>query len=253
MSFLFHELLYRPLFNLITGLYNLTGDLGIAIILVTILVRVLMLPLYKKNIQSQREMTLLQPKIKELQEKYKDDKTKLSESLLNVYKEHNINPFSGFILLFAQLPVIIAIYRVAENMFKPDTYPTLYSFISLPESFNNISLGFVNIAESGNLFLALLVGISQYYQISMMIDRNKKDLKPKKKVKKSIKDTPAEPDIAQMMNTQMKYMMPVLVTVFAFNLQAAMSFYWIASTSVTIIQEYFIFKKLRKSPLKIKS
>ena len=190
---------------------------------------------------------MLQPKIKELQEKYKDDRTKLSEAMLNIYKEHNINPFAGFLLLFAQLPIIIAIYRVAENMFRPETYPTLYNFISLPESFNNMSLGFVNIANSGNLFLALLVGISQYYQISMMIDRNKKDSKPKKKVKKSIKDTPAEPDIAKIMNTQMKYMMPILVTVFAFNLQAAMSFYWIASTLVTIIQEFLIFRKDKKA------
>jgi len=247
MSFLFHELLYRPLFNLITWFYNLTGDLGIAIILTTIIVRVLMLPLYKQNIKNQREMTMLQPKIKELQEKYKDDRTKLSEAMLNIYKEHNINPFAGFLLLFAQLPIIIAIYRVAENMFRPETYPTLYNFISLPESFNNMSLGFVNIANSGNLFLALLVGISQYYQISMMIDRNKKDSKPKKKVKKSVKDTPAEPDIAKIMNTQMKYMMPILVTVFAFNLQAAMSFYWIASTLVTIIQEFLIFRKDKKA------
>lgn len=246
MGWLFNELLYRPLFNSMVFFYDIIpgADLGIAIILTTLIVRVLMIPLYKASIKSQREITIIQPIIKELQVKYKDDKQKLSEELMKAYKEHNVNPFAGIVLLLVQLPILIAIYQVSLNLFKPETYPALYSFVTLPENgFNNMSFFSLNIAEPNNIILALLVGISQYYQIRLIMKRTQ----PKKVEDKKKSDKPEEPDFATMLNKQMLFLMPVLVTVFAYQLPASMSLYWITTTVFTIVQEFFLIRQVDKS------
>jgi YidC/Oxa1 family membrane protein insertase len=248
MGWLFNELLYRPLFNSMVFFYDIIpgANLGLAIILTTLIVRILMIPLYRASIKSQREITIIQPIIKELQVKYKDDKQKLSEELMKAYKEHNVNPFAGIVLLLVQLPILIAIYQVSLNLFKPETYPTLYSFVTLPENgFNNMSFFSLNIAEPKNIILALLVGISQYYQIKLIMKRTQPKKVENKKKKKL--DTPEEPDFATILNKQMLFLMPVLVTVFAYSLPASMSLYWITTTVFTIVQEFFLIKQIDKS------
>ncbi len=248
MGWLFNELLYRPLFNSMVFFYNTIpgADVGIAIIITTLIVRVLMIPLYRASIRSQREITIIQPILKELQVKYKDDRQKMSEELMKAYKEHNVNPFAGILLLIVQIPILIAIYNVSLNLFKPETYPALYSFVTLPEKFNTLSFGFLDVSSPQNIILALLVGLSQYYQIKLIIKRTqpKKDTKKEKKKKKS--DTPEVPDFATTLNKQMLFLMPILVTIFAFTLPASMSLYWITTTVFTIVQEFFLIKTIDK-------
>lgn len=250
MGWLFNELLYRPLFNSMVFFYNTIpgANIGLALILTTLVVRILMIPLYRASIKSQREMTIVQPILKELQTKYKDDRQKLSEEMLKAYKEHNVNPFAGILLLFVQIPILIAIYNVSLNIFKPENYPALYSFITLPETFNPQFFGLLNVADSKNIILALLVGISQYYQIKLIISRNK-SAKPKetKKSKNKKSDKPEEPDFATTLNKQMLFMMPILVTIFAYSFPAAMSLYWITTTLFTIGQEFILIKQVDKA------
>jgi len=245
MSWLFNELLYRPLFNSMVFFYDILpgADLGIAIIITTLIVRILMLPLYRASIKSQRELTVIQPIIKELQIKYKDDKQKQSEELMKAYQEHKVNPFAGIILLLVQFPILIAIYQVSLNLFKPETYPALYSFVSLPETFNSISFGFLNVADSRNIILALLVGASQYYQIKLIMDRTQP-----KKSKEAVNST--EPDFATMLNKQMIVMMPALVTIFAYTLPTTMSLYWLTTTVFTIGQEFLLLRQMAKEETK---
>jgi YidC/Oxa1 family membrane protein insertase len=250
MGWLFNELLYRPLFNSMVFFYNTIpgANIGLALILTTLVVRILMIPLYRASIKSQREIAIIQPILKELQTKYKDDRQKLSEEMLKAYKEHNVNPFAGILLLFVQIPILIAIYNVSLNIFKPENYPTLYSFITLPETFNPQFFGLLNVADSKNIILALLVGISQYYQIKLIISRTK-SAKPKetKKSKKKKSDKPEEPDFATTLNKQMLFMMPILVTIFAYSFPAAMSLYWITTTLFTIGQEFILIKQVDKA------
>lgn len=250
MGWLFNELLYRPLFNSMVFFYNTIpgANIGLALILTTLVVRILMIPLYRASIKSQREITIIQPILKELQTKYKDDRQKLSEEMLKAYKEHNVNPFAGILLLFVQIPILIAIYNVSLNIFKPENYPALYSFITLPETFNPQFFGLLNVADSKNIILALLVGISQYYQIKLIISRTK-SAKPKetKKSKKKKSDKPEEPDFATTLNKQMLFMMPILVTIFAYSFPAAMSLYWITTTLFTIGQEFILIKQVDKA------
>jgi YidC/Oxa1 family membrane protein insertase len=247
MGWLFNELLYRPLFNSMVFFYNTIpgANIGLAIILTTLVVRTLMIPLYRASIKSTRELTIIQPIIKELQTKYKDDKQKLSEELMKAYKEHNVNPFAGTALILVQLPVLIAIYQVCLNIFKSEKYPEIYSFITLPESFNPQFFGLLSVADSKNIILALLVGISQYYQIKLLMKRTQPKKVEDKKKKKS--DKPEEPDFATILNKQMLFLMPILVTVFAYSLPASMSLYWITTTVFTIVQEFFLIKQIDKS------
>jgi YidC/Oxa1 family membrane protein insertase len=250
MGWLFNELLYRPLFNSMVFFYNTIpgANIGLAVILTTLVVRILMIPLYRASIKSQREMTIIQPIVKELQTKYKDDRQKLSEEMLKAYKEHNVNPFAGILLLFVQIPVLIAIYQVSLNIFKPETYPALYSFITLPENFDPNFFGLLNVADARNIILALIVGISQYYQIKLIMKRNQ-PAKPKetKKSKKKKSKQPEEPDFATTLNKQMLFLMPILVTGFAYSLPVTMSLYWITTTVFTIGQEFFLIKQVDKA------
>jgi YidC/Oxa1 family membrane protein insertase len=257
MAWLFHELFYRPLFNILIFLYQIIpgADMGIAVVLTTIVVRLILFPLYKRSIKSQQELAVVQPLMKELQEKYKDDKQKLSEELMKLYSEHKVNPFAGIIIVFAQMPILFAIYRVSLNIFNVETYPEFYNFVSFPETINAISLGSIPIAESAwdtrniaAIILVLLVGITQYYQVKFMMKRTqppKKESSSKKSKKKKEKEP--EPDMAQAMGKQMALILPIMITGIALSLPTAMSFYWITTTVFTIGQEVAFGKKLRSS------
>jgi len=114
MGHLFNTFLIQPLLNLLIVVYNgIVPDLGVAIILVTLLIRFVLLPLFYK---SAKDQTVIQkyvtPKIKELQQKHKDDKERQVKEMMAVYKEHKVSPFSGFLLIIIQLPILIALYRV---------------------------------------------------------------------------------------------------------------------------------------------
>lgn len=250
MGWLFNEILYRPLFNSMVFFYNTIpgANIGLAIILTTLVVRILMIPLYRASIKSQRELTIIQPIVKELQTKYKDDRQKLTEEMMKAYKDHKVNPFAGILLLFIQIPILIAIYQVSLNIFKPEKYPELYSFITLPESFNPQFFGLLNVADSKNIILALLVGISQYYQIKLIMRRTQPaKIKNTKKSKKKKSDKPEELDFAATLNKQMMFTMPILVTIFAYSFPASMSLYWITTTVFTIVQEFLLIKQIDKA------
>lgn len=250
MEGLFNELLYRPLFNSMVFFYNTIpgANIGLALILTTLVVRILMIPLYRASIKSQREIAIIQPVLKELQIKYKDDRQKLSEELMKAYKDHNVNPFAGILLLFVQIPILISIYHVSLNIFNPEKYAEAYSFITFPESFNSQFFGLLNVSDPKNIILAILVGVSQYYQIKLIMRRTQ-PVKPKesKKSKKKKDNKPEEPDFATTLNKQMLFMMPILVTIFAYSLPATMSLYWITTTLFTIGQEFFLIKQVDKA------
>jgi YidC/Oxa1 family membrane protein insertase len=229
-SIIFNEALYRPLYNGLIFLYNIIPfhDFGVAIILLTVLIRLLVYPLNQKAIKSQAEMNKLQPKIKELQQKFKEDKVKQSQALMGLYKEHKINPASGCLPILIQLPILFALYRVFWNGLDPENLNTLYSFVSRPEQINSFFLGFVDLAKN-NYVMALLAGILTYFQSKMMM---RSQAKPT-----------GQADFAAMMSKQMTYAMPLLTVFIAWNLPAGLSLYWVVITLFGIGQQYFILRK----------
>jgi YidC/Oxa1 family membrane protein insertase len=123
----------EAIFSALQFLYDITGDYGLAIILLTVAIRLLMVPLTWKQTRSMYEMQRIQPKIKELQKKYKNDKEKLQEETLKFYQENKVNPFGGCLPLLLQMPVFIALYQVLGG--TPENPGLFLQYVdSLPEA-----------------------------------------------------------------------------------------------------------------------
>jgi len=236
----FSVTIYQPLFNVLIGIYNIIPDLGISIVLVTIIIRVLLLPLSRKSIESQKQMQEIQPEIKKIQAKFKNDKQKQGEAMMNLYKERKINPASGCLPLIVQLIILIALYRVFLAVIDYDSATTLlYAFISNPMEINNISLGFLDVTAVGkvNLPLALITAGLQYWQGKMMMFRSNKN-KPTTPT-----DPSKEPEFGEIMQKQMLYMGPILTLVIGLSFPAGLLIYWFVTTLFMVGQQWFILHK----------
>ena len=227
----FDVLLYQPLFNSLVFLYNyLPGhDFGVAIILLTIIIRIIIYPISIKALNSQKTLQALQPKIQEIQKKHKNNKEQLAKETLELYRREKINPFSGLFLAIIQLPILIALYTVFWKGLNPEELANLYSFVSRPEQINSIFLGIVDLSKA-NFALAVLAGISQFFQTKMLMP-------------KSIPGQEKSSDISQIMQKQMVYFFPFLTVFILMSLPSAIGLYWITSGVFSIIQQYFILKK----------
>ncbi len=252
MTELFHILLYQPLMNILIFLYQVIpgNDFGLAIITLTAFIRLVLYPLSAKGIKSQRAITDLQPEIKEIQAKYKDDKEKQVKEVLEVYKKAKVNPFSGFLPLLVQLPVLIALYRVLWGVQSGEFANILYSFISFPGEINSLFLGFIDLAKVGifesngetvflfgNMLIIFSAGVAQFFQMKMVMAQ-----KPQSKKKKKGKPDPMT-DMAERMQKQMIYFFPFFTIFILFKLPLAIGLYWLASTLFSLVQQHFILNR----------
>jgi len=239
--YLYTNFIYNPLYN---GFVFLSGalpflDIGIVIILFTIIVKLILFPISKKAVRTQALMKLVEPELNLIKEKYKDDKQAQALKIMNFYKEKQINPFSSIFLLFIQLPIIFALYRIFYNGFSPVHIDLLYSFIHAPETISTIFLGFVDVT-SKSWFMAAIAAISQFFQIKLSVPA----LAPRKD-KPSFSD-----DFARNMQVQMKYVLPIMIFFISANIASALALYWITSNLFTIGQELVVRKQLIKEGLK---
>lgn len=236
---MFHTIIYQPLYNILIFLYNIIpgGDFGISIILITALLRIALIPLYKKQIESQKKLQEMQPKIKALQERYKDDKEKQTKELMSFYKENKTNPFSGCLPLIIQLIFLIGIYRIlmtiSENGLVADQ-SELYSFISNPGKINQTFIGIFDLTKASPLF-AFLAAIAQYFQTKMLLQ---KQPTPQQQSKPG-----DQPDFAQIMNKQMLFLGPLLTLFIGIKFPAGLSLYWLASTLFMFAQQIYMNKE----------
>jgi len=247
MIFIFNEFIYLPLYNLLIFIYNILPfhDFGLAIIAVTLLIKFALVPLSRKQIESQTKMQELQPKIKELQNKYKQDKEKQSKALMELYKEHKTNPFSGCLPMIVQLVFLIAIYRVFFNIsnagLKVDA-AGLYPFVQNPGQIKHmffgiidltsvINLGQLTLASAPHLILVALAAFAQYFQTKMLMAKQPKSSPGK------------EADFAQTMSRQMLFLGPLLTLFIGIKFPAGLALYWLVSTGFMIAQQYYIQKK----------
>lgn len=227
MSFIYQTIIYKPLLNALVFLYNSVGDLGLAIILLTILIRIILFPLFHKSAVHQKKMQKIQPRIKTAQEKHKNDKAKQTEEILSIYKEENLNPFSGFLLILVQLPILIALYHIFLRIFKPEIFSGLYSFIARPESLNTSFLGLINLAEN-SILMVVLAALLQYLQAKLSLPKHQAGA-----------DSPAE-----KMARQMVFLGPILTIVVFYNFPAAVPLYWAVASLFSIFQQILINKRL---------
>lgn len=251
--FLFKELVFRPLYNLLITVYNFVParDFGIAIILVTVFIKLVLIPLSRKQIESQKKMQDIQPKVKEIQEKYKGDKEKQSRALMELYRNNKVNPFAGCLPLVVQLVFLIAIYRVlftvSQEGFMANS-AELYSFVQNPGSINHVFLGIIDLSAVVNfsklntqsiMHILLVVGtaVAQYVQMKMMMGKT---------VAKPV--TGKESDFSQIMSKQMLYLSPILTLFIGMRFPAGLALYWLISTLFMIAQQYYVKEKGLKHP-----
>lgn len=233
MANFFYITIYQPLFNLLIFLYNIVPfpDLGIAVILLTLIVKGALYPLGKKAVISQKQMEEIQPEIKKIQEKYKDKKEEQAQKIMELYKTRKVNPFSGILSLFIQLPILISLFQVFRKGLAVEEMKHLYSFISAPEVINYNFLGIVDLS-SPNIFFAVLAAGGQYLQMKMMT---------KKKGKEEKKDT------ATAIQSQMMLFLPGFTFMILFSLPSVVGLYWIVTIAFTIFQQYIIKEEKEKN------
>ena len=224
---IYNEVIYRPILNLLVGLYDIIPgqDIGIVIILVTIIIRLILAPLMHKSLKGQRAMSSIQPKLNEIREKHKDDREAQTKAMMDLYKEHNINPFSSCLPVLIQLPFLIALYNVFNKALKGNL-DGLYSFVPNPGTLNPEFLSLIDLSQPF-IYLAIIAAIAQYWQSRMMI---------------SWQSTQSTDPTVKIMNSQMLYFMPAITIFFAwyFSLPAGLMLYWVITTLFSIGQQYYI-------------
>lgn len=233
MTSIFHTLVSEPLYSGLVFLINSLPffDVGVVIIIFTIITKIVLLPLSIKASKSQLEMKSAEKDLAVIKDKY-TDKTEQSVKVMEYYKEKGINPFSGILILLIQLPILIGLYRVFLGLptINPDL---LYSFIPAPETINMMFLGFVDMSQK-SLVLALLVGITTYIQTSIA-----SSVQPQ--------DSGKQNELAKAMAFQMKYFLPPFIAVIIYNISSAVALYLFVSNVFSIVQELYIKNKYHKS------
>ncbi|KKU55541.1 MAG: 60 kDa inner membrane insertion protein [Parcubacteria group bacterium GW2011_GWA1_47_11] len=228
MSNIFKIILYAPLFNALIFLSSFmpNRDLGLAIIALTVVIRLIFLPLSMKAQRSQKALNAIGPKIQAIKDKYKNDRTAQGAAMMQLYKDNNINPVAGCVPILIQLPILIALYQAFIAGLKPESLSMLYSFVPSPESLNTLFLGFLNIAGK-NPLLAVLAGVLQYFQAKQSMSYMKAS------------GAGASPQVAAI-NAQMLYFLPIMIIVLGWSLPAGLVLYWITTTVFSVGEQMYL-------------
>ncbi len=265
MGNFFNTVFVHPLLNVLVLFYKLfeatplPGKLGLSIIAFTVFIRFLMYPLFKKQMDTTKKLNDLKPHLDKLNEKHKDDKQKLQQEQLRLYQEAGINPAAGCLLALVQIPVFIGLYN-ALNYFVHNGNGAAVSKINDLLYNPALNIGTIDVhflmfnltqtpAQGANPYyyaVPVITGILQYFQAVTTLPPAKKDIKEdiqeeKTKEHKSIKKaekTDSADEFQKAMQTQMKYMFPVMIGFFAFNFPVALSLYWNTFSLFSIIQYY---------------
>lgn len=235
-SQLFHTILYQPIFNAFVELYNIIPghDVGLVILVMTILLRLLVYPLTNSSIKAQKSLQELQPKMDAIKKQYPNDQTKQSQEMMALYKTHKVNPFASCLPLLVQLPILWALYMVLrDGLSSHNLAQQLYPFVSNPGTINSMSLGYFNMLKP-NWALAILAGGAQYLQAKMTM---------RKPAPKAAGAGAKDEDMMAMMNKQMMYMMPAMTVLIGFGLPAGLTLYWFFSTLLMVAQQWWLFRK----------
>jgi YidC/Oxa1 family membrane protein insertase len=231
----FNTLLVDPIFNLLAVIYAYVGDFGIAIIILTILVRLAMWPLVTRQLHSQRALQELQPELKKIKEKAAGDRTLEGQLTMELYKEREINPFASFLPLLIQLPIFFALFAVLRDIVKAGEIaklaypavkhlPAISHIISGAATFHPTFLGVIDLTKS-SVLLAVIAALCQFIQT--------KQITPK--------HSPGDQQ-AQVMAT-MTYVFPALTFFIGLSLPSALPLYWATASAIAILQQYLVLQR----------
>lgn len=233
---LFTVYLHNPIYNLLVYLVGVMpgGDVGLAVIAVTLIVRIIIMPLSFSAVRTQRAMKVIEPELNAVKEKYKDDKEKQAKETFALYKKYRVSPFASFATLLIQLPVLLALYWVfrGQALTVIDT-SVLYSFVSAPAHLAPMLLGvFPMVGKS--ITLAVIAGITQFLQAYFAMPA------PPKTAKGGMQE-----DFGRAMALQARFVLPVVIALIAYEMSGAIALYFIVSNLVTLFQEFLV----RRNPI----
>lgn len=235
----FQSFIYLPIYNALALFVSWmpSGDVGLAIVLITVVVKVILFPLAVKASHTQIAMRALEPEMRILREKYKDKPQDLALKTLALYKENKVNPFASFLVVLIQLPVIFCLYWVIWADSSSGIFDTtlLYSWVTQPQVSSFTFLNLIPLAE-GSILLALLVAVTQYYLSRLMMPS------APEKTGKSFQD-----DLATSMHLQMRYVFPLILGVISYVATAAIALYFLTSNIFGIMQEFAARRRHRES------
>lgn len=236
---MFETFLVQPIYNLFVALVSVMpqGDAGLAIITLTCLMRLVLYPVFTASIRTQMGMTAMQGDLESLKHKHKDDKEALAREQMQLFKKHKVNPLAGFGALFIQLAVIIALYyALFREGFPAIDTALLYPFVSAPAAVSTTLFGWLDLLAPHHVFLALLVGITQYFAIRLTLGRTPPaaNLKPDKAA------------VQRMQQNMMLYLMPAVMAITSYFFAAAVGLYFVASNLFSLGQEWLIRRQLEE-------
>ena len=212
------DVIAQPLLKCLKFSHRFTHNYGVDIIILTILIKILFWPLTHKSYVSMRQMKKLQPKMQQIREKYKDDKEKMNQEIMQMYRTYKVNPVGGCLPMILQIPVFFALYRVLYSALAIRHAPFIWwiNDLSAPD---RLHVG-INIPYLGGIpVLTLLMGVSMFFQQKM------------------------SPTTGDPRQEKMMLMMPVVFTVFFINFPSGLVLYWLVNNILSIGQQYYINKK----------
>jgi YidC/Oxa1 family membrane protein insertase len=229
ISALFNTFVYTPLYNgLVFFVDVIPGhDIGLAVIALTILVRVVLFPLAQRAIRTQRAMRAAAPDIEALKKKHADNREEQARAIFALYRERGIRPFASFGLLLLQLPILLGLYWVfAWGGFPTVEASRLYSFIEVPEKVSMLFLGLVDMGGR-SLPLAVLAAVTQFFYTRLSMGPRQA----------APSDGTFGGDMAKSFDLQARYALPLMVGAIGFTVVSAATLYWVASNTFMIAQE----------------
>lgn len=253
MGDIFFTLLTQPMINTLAFLYHLIPDLGVGIILLTLIIKIVLFPLNWKSIKAQKEMKNIQEKVNEIKARV-ENKEQQAVEVMNLYKKEKVNPFSSCLPLVLQLVMLIALinalngFMIGHIKISGITYQikdTFYPFISNLVgniNFNYIAFGFLDLTKKATdnlksisgisgIILAVIAGAAQFFQTKMMTPAT---------TPSNANPNDKESQLTGALNKQMLYMFPALTVWMGLSFAIGITLYWVVSTVFSIIQQAII-------------
>lgn len=234
LSTLWTNVLFTPILQALIFLYHLLGDsFGLAIIALTVAVRGISFPLSIPAMKSQKKMMELQPKLAELKKKH-TDKIELQKAQLELYKSHGVNPGAGCLPQIIQIIILIALYRVFLNFLNGGLIDNTH-----------INMGFLwlDLSKPDHFYvLPALAGITQFLYSLMLRPgtEHHEEKKPRKIGSGSAKEEKGEMEMAEEIQNQMMFMMPIMTLVISLKFPSGLTMYWVVTTVFSIIQQWIL-------------
>lgn len=261
---IFDVIIVQPIFNALLLIYSVIGDFGISIILFTVIVRLLMWPLIKKQLHQTKLMRKIQPELKKIKKQTKGNKQLETQMMLELYREKGIKPFSSIGILLIQLPIFIGIYVVINTItnHRQDidkfiyevvkNIPSIQDILVTNHQFNEKLLGVLDLTQtvfSGGIFhiplfiLAVLAGVFQYIQTKQIMPKSGEQRRLRDILKDASRGKETDQsDITAAMGNKMALLMPFMLFAFSFYLPGAVVLYYATSSFVAIIQQHIALK-----------